>query len=356
MVGRYISIVIAAAIAFSCSAHAQGPLSGSRRPLLSSVGVPSWVKPGAAVDLDFANGRAFGCTLASCLSITRASSKTNLLPSSASGFAYSTFGNNVLAITPGAGLLIEEARTNQLLNSAAPATQTTGSLATGTYILWVNGSGSATMSAGTATGCGTGAATNGTPVTVVITIAGTCVVTIAGSLNFEQLELGVFGTSGIVTAGATATRAADNVTVNNPALALLVNAVSGQVLLNLTGTNSTLFPILLSANGGPDLLEVQNSNTGLQFNGSTSNVATFGSGTWAGTAKSVTSWTASSRALVINNGTEATSATTIYNGASQTSFKLGALNGSSRFYDGYVAEMAIWSTPSSAAARKALTQ
>jgi hypothetical protein len=111
--------------------------------------------------MDFANQQYYGCSPTGCLSISRASSGTNLLPSSASGFSYSTLGTNVLRITPTLGLLIEEPRTNQLLNSTAPATLTTGSLANGTYTLWVNGSGSATMSAGTATGCGTGTATNG---------------------------------------------------------------------------------------------------------------------------------------------------------------------------------------------------
>jgi hypothetical protein len=139
------------------------------------------------------------------------------MPTSAAAYnAYNTFDSNIARITPVRGLLVEEARTNQLLNSTVPATQTTASLGTGTYTLWVNGDGSATSSAGTATGSGFGAATNGTPNVFTLSGAGTVVVTVAGSLNAFQLEAGTFGTSLIVTAGVTATRAADVVTVTNP--------------------------------------------------------------------------------------------------------------------------------------------
>ena len=95
-------------------------------------------------------------------------------------------------------------------------TQTTASLGTGTYTLWVNGSGSATSSAGTATITGAGAATNGTPNVFVVTVAGTVTITVSGSLNAFQCELGTFGTSFIITAGATATRAADVITLTTP--------------------------------------------------------------------------------------------------------------------------------------------
>jgi hypothetical protein len=74
--------------------------------------VPAWVLPGAAVDLDFAGDRTWGGTLASLLSCTRASP----------GFAADADGNlvafasNALRRT-GKGLLIEESRTNLLLQS-----------------------------------------------------------------------------------------------------------------------------------------------------------------------------------------------------------------------------------------------
>src|ERR1700682_3605447 len=194
MFRKFIAAICLSAM-LACSAYA---LTGSRLLLLGGGGIPTWVKAGAASDMDFADGQYYGCSVLTCISVTRALSKTNLIPSSPSGFAYSTVGANMPMVTPTLGLLRENSRTNQLTNSTSPAPQTTGVLAATAQTLWVNGSGSATLSNGTATGCA-GTATNGTPVTFTPT-AGTCVVTIAGSLNAFQLESGTFGTSLIVTA------------------------------------------------------------------------------------------------------------------------------------------------------------
>lgn len=175
----------------------------------------AWRLPGFDIDMDFANGRYFGRD-ATGLTVSRASSGTDLLPTSASGASFTAFGNNIARITQGLGLLVEEARTNVVLNSTVPVTQTTASLGTGTYSLWVNGSGSATSSAGSATITGAGAATQGVPNTFVVTVAGTVTITVSGSLNAFQCELGAFGSSLIVTTVATATRSADVVTLATP--------------------------------------------------------------------------------------------------------------------------------------------
>lgn len=69
--------------------------------------------------------------------------------------------------------------TNYFVNSAAAATQTTQSLAPGTYTIWCEGSnGSITVSAGTATITGAGTATPGAPVTFTVVTAGTVVLTV----------------------------------------------------------------------------------------------------------------------------------------------------------------------------------
>lgn len=105
------------------------------------------------------------------------------------------------------GFMVEGAKTNFLLNSTAPATQTTGSLATGTYTLWVEGTGTATSAANTAVGSGFGIASAGSPNTFTVSSAGTVNITVTGSLTRFQLENGPMPTSFITTAGATATRA-----------------------------------------------------------------------------------------------------------------------------------------------------
>lgn len=187
---------------------------------------PGWVLPlNPDIQFDFVRGAAWKGTgtgggavvpVESLLTVVRASAATDLLPTSPTGFPYASFVANQLARSPNIGALIFEARTNLLLNSTAPATQTTGSLANGVYTLWVNGSGSVSPAAGTAVGTGFSAALQGAPSNFTITTPGTVVVTVSGALNAFQLELGTFGTSLIVTVGATATRAADVITVNNP--------------------------------------------------------------------------------------------------------------------------------------------
>lgn len=350
MIRKLLSIICLALLMIG-AAEAQ---TGRRLPLLSG-GVPSWVKAGATVDMDFANGRYYGCSLTSCLSITRASAGTDLLPSSASGFAYTTFGNNTLRITAGLGLLIEEARTNQLLNSTAPATQTTGSLGTGVYTLWVNGSGSATISAGTGTGCGTGTATNGIPVNFTITVAGTCIVTVVGSLNFEQLELGAFGTSGIVTAGATATRAADNIS----GARLLLTTTQGSALsvvmeVGLTFTTAGTGRLFgLSSNS--DVFEIQAVNV-RTFNSSVTLDGVPGSGGWNSVAKKVGfSADSSGRSIVFNNGTVATDAQALSSYLRTVVF-IGSLGGTSNFGNSYVKRESLWNIRLSNVTLGALTQ
>lgn len=107
------------------------------------------------------------------------------------------------------GYLSEGAATNFFLNSGAPATQTTGSLGTGTYTCWLTGTGSIAISAGTATITGAGTATAGSPVTFTVTVAGTVVCTVAGTPTTAQVENTAFPTSYISTTGAPVSRNVD---------------------------------------------------------------------------------------------------------------------------------------------------
>jgi hypothetical protein len=93
-------------------------------------------------------------------------------------------------------LLAEPARTNSLLNSLAPVTQT-ASLAAGTYTLWIEGAGSVALSGGP-----TGTATEGSPVTFVLGGTTSVTFTITGTVTFFQCENGAQPTSAIVTYGA----------------------------------------------------------------------------------------------------------------------------------------------------------
>lgn len=326
-------------------------------PMLCGNNAFAWVLPRASIDLDFLNNRYFGCTLSSCLSISRASSATDLLPASPSGYAFNTYGNNVLALSPSVGLLIFESRTNRLLNSTAPATQTTASLATGAYTLWVNGSGSATMSAGTGTGCGTGASTNGTPVNFTITVAGTCTVTVTGSLNFFQLELGAFGTSGIVTAGATATRAADNIAAAGPLLSSL-QASQGTALIASFGVlnvNSGFNAVFIGAAGAnnqmPGILNSTN-NTIQVFDGSTAGSIALGSGNYTLAVKSAVAWSGTTISFAANNGSVGAQN---YTATHNQAWNIGNVQ-SGQFVDGRITRLTLYAARTADASLPALTQ
>ena len=193
---------------------------------MAGGGPPAYVPKGdgipADIFMDFANGNYWNVTPGG-LTITRTqtnASTTDLLSSSASGASYQTFASaNTLRVTAGLGLLIEWATTNFLKTSNAPTTQTTGSLAIGSYILWVNGAGSAATTAGTAVGTGFGTATQGTPNTFSVTTAGTVTVTVTGALNAFQLEAttnSATGSSLLVTGAAQGSRTADSIVVTAP--------------------------------------------------------------------------------------------------------------------------------------------
>src|SRR5215207_835793 len=125
------------------------------------------------------------------------------------------------------GALIEPQRTNYLLNSGTPATQSV-SLGAGTYTLWIAGSGSCVLSGGP-----TGTATAGSPATFTLGSTTSVTFTISGTVTRFQVELGLEPTSFIPTTSAQVTRAADLPqlsissipTVNNVSWSAYVNAV-----------------------------------------------------------------------------------------------------------------------------------
>jgi hypothetical protein len=336
---KLLTLLIALGVVSALFAAPSLALSPQQREIL--FGAPGWAKPGAAIDLDFSNGRYYGGSLTGFLSLSRASSETDLLPQSASGYAYHTYGNNVLALSPFVGLLIYESRTNLLLNSTTPATQTTASLATGTYTLWVNGSGSATMSAGTGTGCGTGAATNGTPVNFTITVAGTCTVTVSGSLNAFQLELGSFGTSFIVTAGATATRAGDTITMTGRLSAVFTGASGAAFVYTNLGNDSQGAGNnrIIGSNSGDGLMLRNGSsvNTLSSYNG-TSQLNTANTTNWANANKSGVTWGPSLRSLCLNGGTVASDTAAV---GMHTTYSLGS-ESSTAYIDGPVTRLVVY--------------
>lgn len=323
---------------------------GLRHAVVTGVGVPGWVLAGATFGMDFANSRYYGDTLANLTSLSRASSATDLLPSSASGFAYATYGNDVRRINS-SGFLGEDTATNLLLNSTAPATQTTASLGTGTYTLWVNGSGSAAVAGNGATITGgAGSATNGSPKTFTVTVAGTVDITVTGSLNAFQLEAGSIGTSFIPTTGVTATRAADNISLAGAALTLWrTNSFSGVLSMGPLGKLGSF----ANPGGGSNLYTDISSRVIMTFGGATIALANSGSGNFlSNSCKIGFSAKNPGGSAVLNNGTVATQAANNFSGGASAGT---LLNGNSGYVDAHMKSLFLFSTVLSDAALKAFT-
>lgn len=154
---------------------------------------------------------------------------------------------------------VEGARTNFLSNSNAPATQTSGSLGVNTYTLWVEGTGTATVTAGTATITGGGAATAGSPRVFNVTVAGTVTVTVTGTLTRFQMEAGGFATSFIPTLSTAITRQADRMvwtpTARGSGLLLSPGASGAGTIIGqfiLPQVNTSVDQVILSVDNGGD--------------------------------------------------------------------------------------------------------
>lgn len=185
-------------------------------------------------------------TATSFITFSRASAATRINASGAietvaSGVARIDYNPVTLAAK---GLLVEEQRTNLLLNSASLSTQSVTVSAT-PYTLSFYGTGTVTLSGVSTAGplVGTGAF----PSRVVLTFtptAGTLTVTVSGSVVNAQLEAGSFATSYIPTTSASATRVADVAYV--PTSAFPYSSSEGTLGIKFTPMLTALPAIALS--------------------------------------------------------------------------------------------------------------
>jgi hypothetical protein len=163
------------------------------------------------------------------------------------------------------GTLLEDTATQKLLNSDAPATQTTGSLGVGSWTLSVYGTGSALASGNTAVISGSASATEGSPNTFTVSTAGTVDITVTGLLDYFQLESGGFPTSIIISAGSEVTRAATTLS-NTTAGILTAESGAGRIVGSLDGLRGLSSEVVFNSSNAVQTEQI---------------VADFGSGTSA---------------------------------------------------------------------------
>ena len=234
---------------------------------------PGWVKNELwrkartvpSLDLRFADNKSLvdATTGASLVTFTRASSGTfvgsdGVITTAATNeprFDHNpTTGESL-------GLLVEEARTNVLLNSATLSTQSV-TVAAAANTLSFYGTGTVTLTGVSTAGplVGTGA-NNRVSLTFTPTV-GVLILTVSGSVINAQLEAGAFPTSYIPTTAAAATRSADVVSITGTAFSswyrqdegtlfvdYKVASSSGNLIGSSDGTNNNR--IFLGIASGP---------------------------------------------------------------------------------------------------------
>ena len=139
------------------------------------------------------------------------------------------------------GLYVEEPRTNILLNSLLNgtnlSTQTVTTTATA-YTLSFYGTGTIALT-GTniSTQTGTGAYPSRKTFTFTPT-AGSLILTVTGTVQYAQLEVGSFASSFIPTAGSQVTRASDNPAITGTDFSNFYNPLQGTLFVDVKNANS----------------------------------------------------------------------------------------------------------------------
>ena len=207
------------------------------------------------------------------------------------------------------GLLIEEARTNLLLNSATLGTQSVTTTAVATTLSFY-GTGTVTLS-GTATGSLVGTGAFPTRVSMVFTpTAGTLTLTVTGSVLNAQLEATVsaFPTSYIPTTAASVTRAADNAAIPTTGwFTLGPSSLAAELMLsNTVATNRDACVITDGTTTNRLGLRPLASGIGAisvtSISGTTTTSASFGTASANVPAKMASSWSGTTNLGCLNAG------------------------------------------------------
>lgn len=308
-----------------------GPKSGGLWP---RAGVADATAPWTIYD--FRYGAAHPSSI---LTLTRAgatSFATNLCYHDASGASYSTFAANTPIRRADLGLGIFASSKNFFINCLAPVTQTVTLPATGKYIAWLNGTGSITTAAGTATGSGFGTLDGAAQSYQIITITGTgtVTVTVSGSVNAVQfealpgLEANSAPTPLIITGASAVTRNADVYDIAG-ALMTLLSSGTGTLVIQTgrieIGTGFGRNPDLLSLNGTAELYASSATQYAYIDAGHSTNGTIGYLDVWSGRVRSAMAWSGVTMTFGAGNRIVAPFAQQINNGTAVTAARLGCL-------------------------------
>ena len=145
------------------------------------------------------------------------------------------------------GLLVEEARTNLLLNSATLSTQSV-TVAAAANTLSFYGTGTVTLTGVSTAGPLVGTGANNRVSLTFTPTAGVLVLTVSGSVTNAQLEAGAFPTSYIPTTTATVTRAADVASITGTNFSSWYNQTQGAFFVDSNQASVTGTLRMVSAN------------------------------------------------------------------------------------------------------------
>jgi len=261
------------------------------------------------------------------------------------------------------GLLVEEARTNLLLNSGTLSTQSATVTAVA-HTLHFTGTGTITLTgasaAGPLVGTGTGEA-NRVSLTFTPT-AGSLTLTVSGTVTNAQLEAGAFRTSYIATAGATATRAADVASITGSAFSSFYNQTEGAFFAEVfPAPTYVAFQAVATLQGATSADEWRLWRTGTTTQSSQTtinNITEFTAGLAFATASNGSYKFATAAAA--NNMAIASSGNLVSDNVGamvpMTSLRIGARTNNTFFYNGHISRLVYWPQRLSDSALQSLTQ
>lgn len=257
------------------------------------------------------------------------------------------------------GLLIEETRTNlvlnSLLNGANLTTQNVTVIAIA-HTLSFYGSGTITLSgAHSATVNGTGAYPSRRTLTFTPS-AGTLTLTVSGTVQFAQLEIGAFATSFIPTAGASVTRNADVVQMTGTNFSSWWNDTAGTFVVYADMTTLAGNLRTLGLNNSPCAISyISNSSKLSVFDGTI--VETTNEPLAGVMYKAATGYNASNKYAVLNAGAQVSAARDAsFPITPGSSLQIGSDRGIGSFLCGHVYKLMYYPQLLTAAEMQAFTK